>query len=212
MNQLSYTLLTAICSAVTSIFAAFLAQDCLRKYLYRRNDFAIFAWFLVFCDLLFGSVMFLLWAITKHHAYMVVGFVAFTSFSVGIIHAMAFDNSSPSFSKRATSVVISAIPFLSGMIFLAASSTNAVVDNSLINNVFLILNSFASIGIFLSFFLGFINSRVKLYEAYSSVSFSFIVLGSLMLLFGAGNPAVSGSLFLYLIGIATFSYTWVNYD
>ncbi|HNW31581.1 MAG TPA: hypothetical protein PL190_04110 [Caldisericia bacterium] len=212
MNQLSYTLLTAVCFAVTSIFAVFLAQDCLRKYFYRRNDFAIFAWFLAFCNLLFGSIMFLLWAITKHDAYMIVGFVALASFSIGIIHAMAFDNSNPSSSKRATSAVIFVIPFLSGLTFLVPSSTDIVIGSSLINNVFLILNSFASTGIFLSFLLGFINSRVKLYEAYSSVSFSFIVLGSLMLLFGQGNSAVSGSSFLYLIGIATFSYTWVNYD
>jgi len=156
--------------------------------------------------------MFLLWAITKHDAYMIVGFVALASFSIGIIHAMAFDNSNPSSSKRATSAVIFVIPFLSGLTFLVPSSTDIVIGSSLINNVFLILNSFASTGIFLSFLLGFINSRVKLYEAYSSVSFSFIVLGSLMLLFGQGNSAVSGSSFLYLIGIATFSYTWVNYD
>ncbi|NLI40497.1 MAG: hypothetical protein GX421_04865 [Caldisericales bacterium] len=212
MNQLSYTLLTVICSVATSFFAIFLAQDSLRKYLYRRNDFTIFAWFLSFCDLLFGSIMFLLWATTKQNLYIITGFLALASFSAGIIHAMAFDNSSPSPSKRAASAVIFAIPFLSGLVSLAASSTGAVFDSSIINDVFLTLNSFASMGIFFSFFLGFINSRVKLYEAYGSVSFSFIVLGSLMLLFGEGSPAISGSLFLYLIGIATFSYTWVNYD
>jgi len=206
-----HILAVIILSGLSSFFAAFL---CIRTFMLflKKLDFRVLGRALALLDMFAGFTCILFGEMFKMYPLYSVGILFLACFSIGLCWVNVLENSNPYSGKKTLLYIIIFTPFLVLLTFAFPFASLAPLMDTVLTRNFAIWNVIGSGALFFMWFGSVLISRLRDVEIYLATS-AFIFFGaSVFLIYDHIGSMVTAATFLYLIGITTFSYTWVTHE